>query len=93
MQVKFIKDLSLHGTNSINILNNIILGSNDIRPYNTTITYNIGSLVLYYDTSINQYTVMKCNSTGVTGVYNSAKWDVFNPLISSSTGGIDCGTF
>ena len=91
MNVKFVKDLSIHGTNLIKILNDVVLGSMDIKPYNSTSIYNTGDPILYYNLVTSKYELQKSINDGVTGIYNSSDWVAFDPIITTS--GIDCGSF
>ena len=92
MDVRLVKDLSLHGTNVINVIDHILLGRAEIKIYDPTKVYDTGNMILYYNINTTQYEVKQSIADGVTGVYNDASWEIF-PGVINSTGGIDCGSF
>jgi hypothetical protein len=92
MNKRLITDLSLQGTNLVNIFNEALFGTTEIAPHSPTKTYNTGNLVLYFNTVTNKYELVKCNSDLVTGVYNPSNWDTF-PTVLQSDGSIDGGEF
>lgn len=91
MNVQLVKDLAVHGMNTVKILNDILLGLNEVRPYISTSTYNIDFLIIHFNSTTNKFELLRCKENGITGVYDDTKWEVFNPLLTN--GAIDCGEF
>jgi hypothetical protein len=91
MEVRLIKDLASHGINTVKVLNDILLGSTDIRPYDQLQMYNTDDLVLYFNTLTHKFELLQCKEDGITGVFDPSKWDIYDPLLTN--GSLDCGEF
>jgi hypothetical protein len=86
MNVKIVKDLSLHGNNLVKILNDTLLGDTEIKPYDATVTYNTGDLILYYSSALHKFELQKCKEDSITGLYDDTKWE-------DAKSNVDCGLF